>query len=259
MRKLIWGALAVGGAAYLVTKANAWPDKGRLQGLAYRLRGGRPDPDVDHNVLADRIRSTLGPLEARLDVPHVHVMVENHIALLHGEVGTKEEADAIEAAVAAVSGVEGVESYLHIGLLRSDTRPSEGRLVHPSSPALRRLLDASEAAGLSPARAPSTVCAVLSTFVDRLPADEARQLLGHLPEDVRQIAALPRRLGILPARTRTEAQLVAAVATLGSLPEDAARKAVAEVLATLRDLVPEEVTDIASVLPSDLRGVWQPT
>jgi len=111
----------------------------------------RPDPDVDHNVLADRIRSTLGPLEARSALPHIHVLVEDDVALLHGDVATDAEADQIEAAVAAVSGVEGVESYLHIGLLPSDTRPSEGRRIRPPSAAMQRLLAVTEAAGFLPA------------------------------------------------------------------------------------------------------------
>ena len=37
-------------------------------GILYRLAGRRPDPDVGDDVLADRIRSTIGPLEKRLDV-----------------------------------------------------------------------------------------------------------------------------------------------------------------------------------------------
>ena len=97
-------------------------------------------PTASGTVLADRIRSTLGPLEARMDLPHIHVMAEDHIALLHGDVATAEQADQIEAAVAAVSGVEGVESYLHVGLLPSDTRPSDGARQQPPSAALRQLL-----------------------------------------------------------------------------------------------------------------------
>ena len=50
-------------------------------------------------MLADRIRSSLGPLEKWLDVPHVHVTVARHVAILHGEVGTEADATAIERAV----------------------------------------------------------------------------------------------------------------------------------------------------------------
>lgn len=100
---------------------------GRLEGLSYTLEGRHPDPNVVDNVLADRIRSQLGGLEKRRDVPHIHVMVEDHVALLHGEVATREDADEIEKAVASVSGVKGVESHLAVGLIEGDTRPSQGR------------------------------------------------------------------------------------------------------------------------------------
>ena len=84
---------------------------GRWQGVSYRSRGGRPDPIVSGTVLANRIRSSLAPLETGMDLPHVHVMAADHIALLHDDVATAEQAERIEAAVAAVSGVEGLESY----------------------------------------------------------------------------------------------------------------------------------------------------
>ena len=102
---------------------------GRLQGMSYRVAGRHPDLDVADDVLADRVRSSIGVTEKALDLPHVHVMVEDHVALLHGEVDTDDAAYEIERAVAAVPGVVGVESYLHVGLLASDTRPSTGRVV----------------------------------------------------------------------------------------------------------------------------------
>lgn len=105
---------------------------GRLRGATYRLGGRHPDPDVDDRVLADRIRSELGGLEKRRDLPHVHVMVEKHVALLHGDVPTRADADAVEKAVGATSGVTAVKSHLHIGLLKGDTRPSQGHAVSPS-------------------------------------------------------------------------------------------------------------------------------
>ncbi len=99
---------------------------GRMHGVAYRISGRQPDPAVPDPVLADRVRSVLGPVEKRLDVPHVHVMVEQHVALLHGDVGSVVDAEELEAAAAAVPGVRDVESHLHIGLIKGDTRPSAG-------------------------------------------------------------------------------------------------------------------------------------
>jgi len=51
----------------------------RAPGIVYHLARRHPDPDVADDVLADRIRSSLGRLERHLDVPHVHVMVTNHV------------------------------------------------------------------------------------------------------------------------------------------------------------------------------------
>src|ERR1700687_6230895 len=91
-----WAAAVIGVAAAAVPDSGARRLADRLgrdvryaaasaPGILYRLAGRRPDPDVSDDVLADRIRSTLGPLEKRLDVPRVHVMVEDHVAVLHGE------------------------------------------------------------------------------------------------------------------------------------------------------------------------------
>jgi hypothetical protein len=123
--------------------------RGRLEGLRYRITRRTPDPWVGDEVLADRIRSTLGPLEKRLDLPRVHVMVDDHVAVLHGDVAEPHDAATIERAVSDIAGVRGVESYLHIGLSTGNTRPSEGR-AHARelpSPALRELVDAAVAAG----------------------------------------------------------------------------------------------------------------
>ncbi|HEY8546666.1 MAG TPA: DUF2267 domain-containing protein [Acidimicrobiales bacterium] len=257
MKKKTLVALAAVGLG-TVAANRARRRRGELKGQVYRLSGRRPDPDVDHNVLADRIRSTLGPIEARLDLPRIHVMVEDHVALLHGDVATEADAAEIEAAVAAVSGVEGVESYLHVGLLPSDTRPSEGRRRRPPSAAMRRLLEATEAIGVTGVHRPRALCAVLSAFTDELPAEHARQLLAHLPEDVRQLTALPRRLGIPAVRARTAPDLTCAVAQLAGVPDDRAQALILAVLNEVRSLVPEEVADVAAVLPVDLRPYWLP-
>jgi hypothetical protein len=99
---------------------------GTVPGLVYRLSGRHPDPNVSDDILADRIRSSIGPIEKRLDLPHIHVMVEDHVAILHGEVTGDSDVRSLEHAIMNVSGVRGVESHLHIGLAPGDTRPSEG-------------------------------------------------------------------------------------------------------------------------------------
>ncbi|MEX2032446.1 MAG: BON domain-containing protein, partial [Dehalococcoidia bacterium] len=123
--------------------------QGRLEGIRYRLAGRTPDPGVSDDVLADRIRSSLGSLEKRLDLPRIHVMVDDHVAILHGEIPAATDAAAIERAVSDITGVCGVESYLHVGLGAEETRPSAGRAQAAAtpSPALRELLEAAERAG----------------------------------------------------------------------------------------------------------------
>lgn len=199
---------------------------GRWEGLAYRLRGSHPDPGVPGKVIAGRVRSMLGPIEARLDIPRVHVMVIDHVALLHGEVAQGAQAQAIEDAVAAVSGVVGVESFLHIGLARGDTRPSEGARVQAPSQSLARLRAAAVNAGCDEDRAAQVVRVILLSFVSVVPSTGgipagraehvAESVLGTLrelvPEEARDLSAVPaggaarllgqRRTGMSPARTR---------------------------------------------------------
>ena len=103
---------------------------GRLEGLRYRMAGGEPHPTATDHVLADRVRSTIGPLEHRLDVPRIHVMARGHDVVLHGDVDSAEHAEVIEAAVRHVAGVHHVESHLAVGLIAGDTRPSEGAGPH---------------------------------------------------------------------------------------------------------------------------------
>lgn len=100
--------------------------RGRARGLWYRLRRRHPDEQVGDLVLADRIRSSLGPLEHALDQPRVHVSVHRHVATLHGDVANDYAADRLEAEVRSVAGVVGVRSLLHVGLLPGDGCPSDG-------------------------------------------------------------------------------------------------------------------------------------
>ena len=224
-------------------------------GVAYRLAGRHPDPNVADDILADRVRSSIGGLEHRLDIPHVHVMVEDHVVLLHGDVAGEVDARAIEQAVMKVSGVRGVESHLHAGLILGDTRPSSGDTAsHHASPALQRLLDAARHAG---ARQPhEAVHAVLCAFLDRVPVEERAHVFAHLPADVRSLAGPARRHGE-HARVRSVAQLVAAASADGGLDPGHATGITSAIVTALRQLVPEEANDVAAVLPPELRDLWQ--
>lgn len=230
---------------------------GRVQGISYRLRGRRPDPDVIDTVLADRVRSSLGGLEKQLDLPRIHVMAENHVVLLHGEVASDADAAEIERAVGEVSGVAGVDSYLHVGLGKGDTRPSEGSAVHPPSPAHRALVEAAVGAGTPTKAAAAVVRGILATLADRIPEGERDQVATHLPADVRPLLSPPRRTQrTAPARTMHE--FVARIAaTTAELPHEQAEAIVAAVVHALRTLVPEEADDVAAILPIELRTLWQ--
>jgi uncharacterized protein (DUF2267 family) len=223
-------------------------------GLLYHLAGRRPDPNVSDDILADRIRSSIGPLEKRLDIPRVHVMVDGHIAIVHGDVPNEVVARRIEHAILGVSGVSGVESHLHMGLLAGDTRPSEGR-VPQTSDALRTLLDAARDAGAGDPL--GAVHAVLCGFSERIPEDERLQVLAHLPDDVRAVAGPARRHGQQSVRIKSVTQLVATVAAQDAIDPERTEDVTRAVLATLRTLVPDEADDVAAVLPQDLRVLWE--
>jgi uncharacterized protein (DUF2267 family) len=224
-------------------------------GVLYALSGRRPDPDVSDDVLADRIRSSIGPLIHRLDVPRIHVTVDDHVAILHGDVPSVFDALRIEAEVMRVSGVRGIESHLHHRLVSGDTRPSEGKHVRLPSPALSRLLDAARDAGGSPPEA--AVHAVLCGFADRVPREELVHIKDHLPADVRALMSGPHRHGEDGVRLRTVPQLVAAVIAEGGIQPEVADTVTRAVVAELRALVPEEAQDVRSVLPAALQELWE--
>jgi Uncharacterized conserved protein (DUF2267) len=230
----------------------AWP--GRWDGLQYRLLGRRPDPWVRDDVLAERVRATLGPLEQRLDVPRVDVGVRGHIATLHGHVASPRDAREIEWVVDHVSGIFGLESYLETGFARGETRPSEGRLHPAASSAKKRLLAAAERAGVKEDDTAIAVRAVLGAFTDRIPPGEREHLLLHLPVDARRLAAPPSRVGSM-GHSRTVPELLQQIASLGLTASNSAHVTEA-VLAELRALVPEETSDVAAVLPGELRELW---
>lgn len=248
------GGRVVRHAARTVTRRGRYAH-GRIEGMRYRVAGRVPKPGVSDEVLANRLRSTLGSLEKRLDIPRVHVDVDRHFVVLHGDVGSPPDAEAVERLVRNAPGVRGVESYLHVGFHPGSTRPSTGRAGAGAkpSPTLEQLLTAARDAGASADDACGAVRAVLATFAERVPIQVRRHVLSHLPDDVRGLALPPRRSGV--ARARTVSELVVAAACNGLDPVHA--DAIAEaVLGRLRELVPEEVVDVAAVLPDDLRRFW---
>jgi uncharacterized protein (DUF2267 family) len=98
---------------------------------------------------------------------------------------------------------------------------------------------------------------VLCGFADRVPDDERSQVFGQLPADVRALAGPPRRHGQRPPRLKTLAQLVAAVTAEGGIEPSRAEAITRAVVTKLRELVPGEARDVASVLPLELRALWQ--
>ena len=229
---------------------------GKARGACYRLAGRHPADDVDPHVLADRVRSALGPLEKRLDLPRVHVMAEDHVILLHGVVGSDRDADELEQTVRRMPGVAGVESYLHVGLLAGDTRPSQSHPNEKPSEVLARLLSAARTAGADKTTDGPAVRAVLATLAERLPPGERNQLLSHLPHDVRALAQPPRRHGHAITRVRHVADFVAASGVDSIVPFHATH-VVESILGVVREAVPEEAADVAAVLPNELKEFWR--
>jgi uncharacterized protein (DUF2267 family) len=142
-------------------------------------------------------------------------------------------------------------------MLPGSTRPSEGRARADEAPsaAMRQLVGAARDAGAAEDEARAAVRAVLGTFAERIPEDERNQFLVHLPADVRELAAAPRRQGEAVTGLRTLSDLVTAIVRDGVSP-DRAQSITESVVAQLRQLAPEEVDDVAAVLPVELRLLW---
>jgi hypothetical protein len=123
MRKRTWaaGALVTAIGAWLATRSKSMTKNARpylhgtvnhAKGWAYRATRRHPSTKVEDSVLADRIRSTIGPLEKELHSSRINVTVEHGIAILHGDIESPEAASKIEDAVRAVAGVQDVRSHL---------------------------------------------------------------------------------------------------------------------------------------------------
>lgn len=224
---------------------------GHARGIHYRLVHGGPPEDVSDAILVQRIRSKLGPLERRLDVPHLHVSSDNRNVSLHGVAATADDAQQLEDTVRAVSGVRGLTSHVRVGFGPGDTRPSQGR-VAASSEMRRELRAVAQNLGLDDKD--EVVGTVLSVFLHRLPSGERNHVLVHLPADVRALTGpvVPREAGRIP----DEAALREAVTSSGAVPTEKADQLIRAVLAVLRRRVTEEIADIEAVLPTGLKPLW---
>ena len=123
MRKRTWAAVASVAviSGWLAKRSESLTKHARpylrgtvnqAKGLAYRAMRRHPSTTVDDSVLADRIRSTIGPLEKQLHSSRINVTVENGIAILHGGIESREAATQIEEAVRGVAGVLDIRSHL---------------------------------------------------------------------------------------------------------------------------------------------------
>lgn len=212
------------------------------------------DTAVDAD-LADRVRSQIGPLIKRLDLPRIHVMAEGSHLLLHGDVTSDEDAREIEQTVARIEGVESVESHLHVGLLPSDTRPSEAE--HVDSKMLAALLQTAESIGISGSPARAAVWGTLSALLEQIPPPERAHLIAHFPLDVATLAKPRMRFGDENLHWQTELELDAAASLRGGVCLDDARVLVPAVISVLRGFVPEEDHDVQSTLHTHLQELWQ--
>jgi uncharacterized protein (DUF2267 family) len=228
---------------------------GVLNGVRYRMSHRQPDPSAEDRVLADRVRSVLGPLEHRLDVPRVHVQCQGHEVLLHGDVSSTEQLMAIVAAVREIPGVHKVQSHLNVGLVPGDSKPSEGAGQRAPSAALVSVLSAAHGGGAPAGCERAAARSVLSTFAAALPPGERRHVLGHFPDDLRALAEPARPRWMSHRHLRHLGDF-----TIAALPsyEPEKRQAVVEsVLGAVRDLVPEEVVGVGAVLPGELSELWK--
>ena len=228
--------------------------QGRWTGFAYRIGGATPDLMAGDDVIADRVRSSLGQLLAWRDLPHPNVMVHDGMVTLHGVVGNAADEVALSRAVLRVAGVRGVRSELHEGFGPGDTRPSAGR-HHESSIGLAMLRKAAEAAG---SQAQGLAAVTLSVFLSRLPLGERGHVIGHLPADVRDLLDAEVRSGELIDVRTTEELFEEIVRRVPDASMAEVRRLAPRVIEVLRAFVPEEAADVRAVLPQGLRQLWAP-
>jgi uncharacterized protein (DUF2267 family) len=209
--------------------------------------------DTDDVVLADRVRSSLGSLLRELDNPRVHVMAEGPRVLLHGDVVSEAARERIEESVRAVPGVGTVASYLRVGLLPSDMRPSQGHVDQPSAMS-RCFHDALSHSGIVGRPADLALTETLRLVTDTIPPGERAHVFAHLPADVKSLVRCDRSTTSMPVQGPTE--LFDLVRVSSGLRPAESETAVRTIVHELHRLVPEECDDVAAVLPAGLRPLW---
>jgi uncharacterized protein (DUF2267 family) len=214
-----------------------------------------PDATAVNADLADRVRSIIGPTVKQLDLPRIHVMAEGHRVLLHGDVATPEDAVMIEDLVETLPGVDVVESHLHVGLIASDTRPSEG--VEPSSAMYNALMVVADEAGFLPRTARAAVRGALAAILDQIPPGERRHLHAHFPHDVMALLKPRRRIGDEGMQWKQPLGLEIDASLRGGISLDDAIVVVPNVISVLRHFVPEEDADVRASLSRHLREFWE--
>ena len=212
----------------------------------------------DDGILADRVRSELGPLLKHLDQPRIHVSSLRGDVILRGDVRDPLTRVAIEVAAGRVAGVATVHSYLQVGLRSGESVPSSGR-QRQRSPMLRTLSHIVEHAGYPCESEQRFILhGLLGAFMSRLSAGIRHRVLAHLPEDVRQLAT-PRALSAAAATAgESRDDFVQFAGVVASVDRHVAETLLAALLAEVRSHVPADADVVEAALPAALRPLWAP-
>lgn len=214
----------------------------------------RPEPArCCDRELVDRVRTALGPLERDLDVPHVHVMIDRGVVMLHGDTTSEQAEAAIAARAASVPGVEGVVSKLHIGLLPGEARPSDGE--REPSAAHRLLVHAAVGAGAGEVTGERAVAAVLRALATELGPRTTARLRTHLSADVASLL-VPATEGLVASVRDDVATFYERIEHEDAMPAAHVPWVTAAVVRSLRSLVGDDVDAVAGALPPALAHLW---
>ena len=210
----------------------------------------------DDGVLADRVRSSLGPLLKRLDQPRGHVASTRQAVTLHGHVTDVEAKAEIEEAARSVPGVTGVSSHLVVGLAAGESTPSAGRRGRRSPLLLRLERTARDCGFVSRAEARYALRGLLSVFAAQLPYAVRKRFLEHLPADVHELATSVHWLTPEICDLTSEHDLAQTAALAMLTDRRHADRLLRAVLPILRDHAPGDAARVASALPTEIRALW---